>query len=127
LANQGQRGFNQNSIKDPPFTLVFCFFSCLILVLLGIFSIMAASTTFNIYYGTLVHSVSLKELEIIQNGVLVIDKETGVIKQLVKNVTNVQDFIKENDLEDAQVSLLNEEERNEDMTNYETNVHSLAL
>lgn len=68
---------------------------------------MAASTTFTIYYGTLVHSVSLKELEVIQNGVLVIDKETGVITQLVKDVTNVQDFIKENGLQDAQVSLLN--------------------
>jgi guanine deaminase len=87
---------------------------------------MAASTTFTIYYGTLVHSVSLKELEVIQNGVLVIDNETGVIKQLVKDVTNVQDFIKENGLQDAQVSLLNKGERNEDLRNYETNVHSLA-
>lgn len=41
----------------------------------------------SVYYGTLVHSVSRTNLEIIQNGVLAVNSN-GVIVHLGKNVTN---------------------------------------
>lgn len=55
-----------------------------------------------VYYGTLVHSVSIKDLEIIENGVLVVDGQ-GVITLVEKDVTNLDTFLESHSLQDANV------------------------
>ncbi|KAI8098979.1 guanine deaminase [Halteromyces radiatus] len=44
-----------------------------------------------VYYGTLVHSLSLKELETIEQGVIVV--EDGIITQVERNVKDVDTFL----------------------------------
>ncbi|KAI7903840.1 guanine deaminase [Cokeromyces recurvatus] len=46
-----------------------------------------------IYYGTFVHSLSLSELDIISQGVLVIDNKKGTIVHLERNVNDFEDFL----------------------------------
>lgn len=55
-----------------------------------------------VYYGTLVHSVSIKDLEILENGVLVVNDQ-GVITLVEKNVTDLDAFLKSHSLHDAKV------------------------
>lgn len=65
---------------------------------------MTNTSTITIYYGTLVHSISLKDLEIITNGALVVDNDKGVIVLVEKDVEDLDEFIKTNGYENAQVS-----------------------
>lgn len=59
------------------------------------------STT--VYYGTLVHSVSLTEMEIIKNGVLIVN-EKGVIVHVEKQVKDLEAFLATSDYKDAEVT-----------------------
>ena len=45
-----------------------------------------ASTISKVFYGTLIHSVSIKEIEYILQGLLFIDNQ-GKIAKIVKNVS----------------------------------------
>lgn len=58
------------------------------------------STT--VYYGTLVHSVSLKEMEIVSNGVLIVN-EAGVIVQVEKEIEDLEAFLATSDYKDSKV------------------------
>lgn len=60
--------------------------------------------TYTIYYGTLVHSLSLTELEIVKNGVLVVDNEKGVIVQVEKDVNDLDGYLETNSYQNAQVN-----------------------
>ncbi|KAI9468876.1 MAG: guanine deaminase [Benjaminiella poitrasii] len=51
------------------------------------------SFDYRIYYGTLVHSISLSELDIISQAVLVIDNMKGTIVHLERNVDNLDNFL----------------------------------
>lgn len=56
------------------------------------------------FYGTIIHSLSLTELDIITQGVLVVDSTNGVIVHLERNVQDVDAFLIEQHLESCQVS-----------------------
>lgn len=58
------------------------------------------STT--LYYGTLVHSVSLTEMEIVLNGVLIVN-EKGVIVHVEKQVEDVEAFLATSVYKDSKV------------------------
>ncbi|KAI9356593.1 hypothetical protein BD770DRAFT_389661, partial [Pilaira anomala] len=66
--------------------------------------------TYTIYYGTLVHSLSLTELEIVKNGVLVVDNEKGVIVQVEKDVNDLDDYLETSLYQNAQVHKLGDEQ-----------------
>ena len=55
-----------------------------------------------IYYGTLVHSISIEQLDIVSNGVLVVDNK-GVIVHVEKDVENLQEFLDTQSFKDAEV------------------------
>jgi guanine deaminase len=55
-----------------------------------------------VYYGTLVHSVSIKDLEIIENGVLVVNDQ-GIITLVEKEVKDLDNFLTSHSLQDAKV------------------------
>jgi hypothetical protein len=57
----------------------------------------------SIYYGTLVHSVSLSDLEIITNGVLVVDNDKGVIVHVEKDVKDLDAFLASKSYENIEV------------------------
>ena len=42
--------------------------------------------TYTAFFGTIVHSLSLEELEIISNGLLIVDDDKGTIASLEKEV-----------------------------------------
>lgn len=58
------------------------------------------STT--LYYGTFVHSVSLTEMEIVLNGVLIVN-EKGVIVHVEKQVEDVEAFLAKSVYKDSKV------------------------
>lgn len=60
---------------------------------------------YTVYYGTLVHSVSLTELEIIKNGVLVVENEKGVILHVEKEVDDLDSFLATTSFQDAKVKV----------------------
>lgn len=59
-----------------------------------------SSTT--VYYGTFVHSISLANLEIVTNGVLVVDGE-GVIAHVEKNVKDFDAYLAKSSYKGAKV------------------------
>ncbi|KAI8393497.1 guanine deaminase [Radiomyces spectabilis] len=59
----------------------------------------------NVFYGTLVHSLSITELEIITNGVLVVDN--GVIVHMERNVEDVDAYLQKNEIKDYNLHRLN--------------------
>ncbi|KAG2236958.1 guanine deaminase [Thamnidium elegans] len=65
---------------------------------------------YTVYYGTLVHSVSLTELEIIKNGVLVVDNEKGVIVHVEKEVSDLDSFLSTTSFQDAKIEKLGSEQ-----------------
>lgn len=56
-----------------------------------------------IYYGTLVHSVSITEVDIISQGILVVD-EQGIIVHVEKDVQDLEKFLNMQSFQDAKVS-----------------------
>ncbi|GAA5811507.1 hypothetical protein MFLAVUS_004944 [Mucor flavus] len=66
--------------------------------------------TYTVYYGTLVHSVSLTELEIIKNGVLVVENEKGVIVHVEKEVSDLDSFLATTSFQDAKIQKLGAEQ-----------------
>lgn len=50
------------------------------------------TSTSHVYYGTLVHSLSLKELQVINQGVLIV--KDGLITHVEHNVKDVNAFLK---------------------------------
>ncbi|KAF7725531.1 hypothetical protein EC973_009561 [Apophysomyces ossiformis] len=50
------------------------------------------ASSFTVFHGTLVHSLSLTQLEIITDGVLVVDQK-GVITQLERNIKDLDAFL----------------------------------
>lgn len=61
--------------------------------------------TLSVFYGTIIHSQSLTELEIIDNGLLVVDRSTGVIQRLERNVSNLEEALKDMDASTFTVSV----------------------
>jgi guanine deaminase len=57
---------------------------------------------YTIYYGTLIHSISIEQLDIVSNGVLVVD-DKGVIVHVEKDVENLQEFLDTQSFKDAEV------------------------
>jgi hypothetical protein len=71
--------------------------------LFSLFYLLSMTMTNSIYYGTLVHSVSLTELEILVNGVLVVDSTKGVIVHVEKDVKDLDAFLVKYSFQDAEV------------------------
>lgn len=57
---------------------------------------------YTIYYGTLIHSISIEQLDIVSNGVLVVNGK-GVIVHVEKDVENLQEFLDTQSFKDAEV------------------------
>ncbi|KAG1138723.1 hypothetical protein G6F37_010267 [Rhizopus arrhizus] len=51
------------------------------------------TTSYTIYYGTIVHSLSLQELEVLLNTVLVVDNTTGLIAHVEKDVEDLEHYL----------------------------------
>ncbi|KAI9276759.1 guanine deaminase [Phascolomyces articulosus] len=49
--------------------------------------------TFNAFYGTIVHAISINQLDIVSNGLLVVDNEKGVIVSFEREVDDVEKFL----------------------------------
>lgn len=64
---------------------------------------MLTTVDLTVFYGTLIHTRSLTELEIITNGVLIVDNATGKIVRLDRNVENVDRLLAELKLGDVKV------------------------
>lgn len=60
--------------------------------------------TLSVFYGTIIHSQSLTELEIIENGLLIVDRTSGVIQRLERNVSNPEEALKDLDASSYEVS-----------------------
>lgn len=58
---------------------------------------------YTVYYGTLIHSISIEQLDIIQNGVLIVDNH-GIIVHMERDVTHLQEFLDKHSYEDVEVS-----------------------
>jgi guanine deaminase len=56
-----------------------------------------------LYYGTFVHSVSITEVEIISQGVVVVDAQ-GLIVHVERNVQDLEVFLETQSYKDAEVS-----------------------
>lgn len=69
----------------------------------SLLSFLVTIMTYTVYYGTLIHSVSLTELEIIKNGVLVVENEKGVIVHVEKEVSDLDSFLATTSFQDAKV------------------------
>ena len=54
-------------------------------------------STLNVFYGTIVHSISINQLEIISNALVVVDNENGVITSLEREVDDVEKFLEKLD------------------------------
>ncbi|KAI7879082.1 guanine deaminase [Lichtheimia hyalospora FSU 10163] len=57
----------------------------------------------SVFYGTIIHSQSLTELEIIENGLMVVDRTSGVIQRLERNVSNPEEVLKDLDVSSYQL------------------------
>lgn len=60
-------------------------------------------SAYTVYYGTLIHSVSISQMDIVQNGVLIVDPQ-GVIVHVEKDVANLQEFLDSQSYKDVEVS-----------------------
>ncbi|KAF1799269.1 hypothetical protein FB192DRAFT_1385899 [Mucor lusitanicus] len=58
---------------------------------------------YTVYYGTLVHSISIEQLDAIQNGVLIIDNQ-GAIVHLERDVADLQAFLDKQAYKNVEVS-----------------------
>ncbi|CEP14878.1 hypothetical protein [Parasitella parasitica] len=67
---------------------------------------MAAHT---IYYGTIIHSVSIEQVDIIQNGVLVVDA-TGIIVHVERDVADIKEFLDKQPYRDVEIHSLGAEQ-----------------
>jgi len=56
-----------------------------------------------VFFGTFVHSLSLKDLEVVENSAIGVDN--GKIVFFEKSVKNIDEIIKANNFEDAKVSI----------------------
>ncbi|KAI9019238.1 guanine deaminase [Phycomyces nitens] len=63
-------------------------------------------TTSTVFYGTLIHSLSLEELEVITNGVLIVN-EKGTIVHLERNVPDLNAFLSRHDFGTTKIHRLN--------------------
>ncbi|KAG2202490.1 hypothetical protein INT47_013106 [Mucor saturninus] len=62
-----------------------------------------------VYYGTLVHSISLKEMEIISSGVLIVNEE-GAIVQIEKDIKDLESFLATSGHKDSKIHILGAEQ-----------------
>ncbi|KAI8644685.1 guanine deaminase [Parasitella parasitica] len=62
-----------------------------------------------IYYGTAVHSVSRERVDIIENGVIVVDAE-GTIVQVENDVADIQEFLKAQSYKNVKIHELGAEQ-----------------
>jgi guanine deaminase len=61
------------------------------------------TTSYTIYYGTIVHSLSLQELEVLLNTVLVVDNTTGLIAHVEKDVEDLEHYLADAQWPDVKV------------------------
>ena len=54
-------------------------------------------STLNVFYGTIVHSISINQLEIISNALIVVDNDKGVIVSFEREVDDVEKFLEKLD------------------------------
>lgn len=57
--------------------------------------------TSTVFYGPIVHSLSLQDLEHVSKAVIVVDNSTGVITRIEKDVDDLESFLKNADLAEA--------------------------
>ncbi|KAI7850991.1 guanine deaminase [Circinella umbellata] len=55
------------------------------------------SDTYNVFYGTIVHSISINQLEIVSNSLIVVDNDKGVIISFEREVNDVENFLEKLD------------------------------
>ncbi|KAI8078965.1 guanine deaminase [Gilbertella persicaria] len=67
-------------------------------------------TKYTAYYGTLVHAVSMSQLDIISRGVLVVDTTNGVIVNVAQDVQDVKAFLTAHSYQDTQIKELGPEQ-----------------
>ncbi|KAF1805984.1 hypothetical protein V8B55DRAFT_1486810 [Mucor lusitanicus] len=66
-------------------------------------------SAYTVYYGTLIHSVSISQMDIVQNGVLIVNPQ-GVIVHVEKDVANLQEFLDSQSYKDVEVHKLGAEQ-----------------
>ncbi|KAI7869390.1 guanine deaminase [Spinellus fusiger] len=59
-----------------------------------------------VFYGALIHSLSLKEIDILPNGVLVVDQLTGTITHLERDISDLDAFLIEQGLTQSKIHKL---------------------
>ncbi|KAI8984027.1 guanine deaminase [Mycotypha africana] len=67
-------------------------------------------TKYTVYHGTFVHSASIKELDIVSNGIIVVDNETGLIAHVERDVKDLETFLNSSSFEDATVQKVEKEQ-----------------
>ncbi|OBZ89291.1 Guanine deaminase [Choanephora cucurbitarum] len=67
-------------------------------------------TRYTAFYGTLVHSVSITQLDIISHGVLVVDNTSGLIAHVAQDVHDVKAFLTAHSFQDAEIQELGPEQ-----------------
>ncbi|KAI8364562.1 guanine deaminase [Blakeslea trispora] len=67
-------------------------------------------THYTAYYGTLVHSVSITQLDIISHGVLVVDNTSGVIAHVAQDVHDVKAYLIAHAFQDVKIQELGAEQ-----------------
>ncbi|KAI9245441.1 guanine deaminase [Sporodiniella umbellata] len=69
-----------------------------------------AAANHKVYYGTLAHSLSPKDLEVLLDAVLIVDNKTGTIVHVEKDVKDLESYLAQSTWKDAEVHTLTPEQ-----------------